>query len=78
MKYLWKEYPITVILCILCLLMIPISIVLYSVLGATKLDKGMLDYGTPAICVGIILFIFEMFAIKHSASKDDEDDKTKN
>jgi hypothetical protein len=38
----------------------------------------MLDYGTPVICVGMILVIFEIFAIKHNGGKDDKDDKTKN
>ena len=72
MKYLWKEYPVTVSLVILCLVMIPISIILYFILGATKLDKGMLDYGTPAMCVGIILFIFEVTCIKHEKRKSDD------
>ena len=72
MKSLWKEYPMTIILISLCTLMIPISIILYFVLGATRLDKGMLVYGTPVICVSMILFFFEVFAVKHDDGKDDK------
>ena len=55
--------------------MIPISIILYFVLGATRLGEVMLNYGIPIICTGIISFIFEMVCVKHGTDKDD---KTKN
>jgi hypothetical protein len=58
--------------------MIPMSIILYFVLGAFTLDKGMFDYGTPAICVGIILFIFEITCIKHEKRKSDDEIKREN
>ena len=75
MKSLWKEYPMTIILISLCTLMIPISIILYFVLGTTRLGEVMLNYGIPIICTGIISFIFEMVCVKHGTDKDD---KTKN
>ena len=77
MKYFWKEYPTTVILCILCLLMIPISIILYFVLGSASLANGMVNYGTPSICVGMILFLFEIFFVKHDKPKGKTDDEPK-
>ena len=72
MKRLWKEYPATVVFTSLCIFMILTSIILYFVLGATELGKVMLDYGTPGICVGMILFIFEMMFVKHGSDKDDK------
>ena len=75
MKSLWKEYPMTIILISLCALMIPISIILYFVLGATEEGKITLNYGIPIICTGIILSISEMVCVKHGTDKDD---KTKN
>ena len=72
MKSLQKKYPMTIILISLCTLMIPISIILYFVLGATRLGEVMLNYGIPIICTGIILSISEMLCVKHDDGKDDK------
>ena len=72
MKRLWKEYPATVGFASFCIFMIPTSIILYFVLGATEEGKITLNYGIPIICTGIILSISEMLCVKHDDGKDDK------
>ena len=78
MKDLFKEFPATVLFVISLILMMPISIVLYFVLGADRSHQITVDYVVPTICCGFVLTLFELWLFRHDANKDDKDnDKNK-
>jgi len=75
MKDLLKEFPATALFVTFLVLMMPISIVLYFVLGSDKSNQVTIDYMVPVICVGVILVVFELGFFKHDKSKGDDKNK---
>ena len=75
MKDLLKEFPATALFVTFLVLMMPISIVLYFVLGADRSHQITVDYVVPTICCGFILVVFELGFFKHDKSKGDDKNK---
>jgi len=75
MKDLLKEFPATVLSVISLILMIPVINILRFVLEADKYHQIFGNYILPAICVGIILPVFELGFFKHDKSKGDDKNK---